>query len=81
MAFVLVAEDDANIADGIVTALVSDGHEAQVARDALLNEVWGVSYFGNTRTLDQHVAQLRKKLDCDPCPIETVHGIGYRYHS
>ena len=46
--------------------------------DALLNAVWGVSYFGSTRTLDQHIAQLRKKLG-EPSPIETVHGVGYRY--
>lgn len=49
-----------------------------MSRDALLNAVWGVSYFGSTRTLDQHIAQLRKKLGA-PSPIETVHGVGYRY--
>ena len=52
--------------------------EEVLSRDALLNAVWGVSYFGSTRTLDQHIAQLRKKLG-DPTPIETVHGVGYRY--
>lgn len=49
-----------------------------LTRDALLNAVWGVSYFGTTRTLDQHIALLRKKLS-DPAVIETLHGIGYRY--
>src|SRR5687768_15127000 len=34
-----------------------------LTRDALLNAVWGVDYFGTTRTLDQHVAQLRKKIE------------------
>jgi DNA-binding response OmpR family regulator len=52
--------------------------EEVLLRDALLNAVWGVSYFGSTRTLDQHIAQLRKKLG-EPTPIETVHGVGYRY--
>lgn len=52
--------------------------EEVLSRDALLNAVWGVSYFGSTRTLDQHIAQLRKKLG-EPTPIETVHGVGYRY--
>ena len=47
-----------------------------LTRDQLLNAVWGVNYFGNTRTLDQHIAQLRKKLGAGV--IETVHGIGYR---
>ena len=51
-----------------------------LTRDHLLNAVWGVSYFGSTRTLDQHVAQLRKKLT-DARAIETLHGIGYRYPS
>ena len=53
-----------------------------LTRDALLNAVWGVDYFGTTRTLDQHVAQLRKKVEADvehPAAIVTVHGIGYRY--
>jgi len=53
-----------------------------LTRDALLNTVWGVSYFGTTRTLDQHVAQLRKKVEPvpdEPRTIVTVHGVGYRY--
>ena len=52
-----------------------------LTRDALLNLVWGVNYFGTTRTLDQHVAQLRKKVASEkvPEPIVTVHGVGYRY--
>lgn len=52
-----------------------------LTRDALLNAVWGVGYFGTTRTLDQHIAQLRKKIEADPeAPraILTVHGVGYR---
>ena len=53
-------------------------HPGEVlTRDQLLNAVWGINYFGNTRTLDQHVAQLRKKLGS--AVIETVHGIGYRH--
>jgi DNA-binding response OmpR family regulator len=53
-----------------------------LSRDVLLNEVWGVDYFGTTRTLDQHIAMLRKKVEstpADPRTIVTVHGIGYRY--
>lgn len=52
-----------------------------LTRDALLNAVWGIDYFGTTRTLDQHVAQLRKKIanDDGEGPIVTVHGVGYRY--
>ena len=52
-----------------------------LTRDQLLNAVWGLGYSGTTRTLDQHVAQLRKKLEPDPespRAILTVHGVGYR---
>jgi DNA-binding response OmpR family regulator len=55
-----------------------------LTRDQLLNGVWGVNYLGTTRTLDQHVARLRKKVEPDPAHprlIRTVHGVGYRYDS
>ncbi len=58
-------------------------HPGEVlTRDALLNAVWGVGYFGTTRTLDQHIVQLRKKIEPEPeAPriIVTVHGVGYRH--
>jgi DNA-binding response OmpR family regulator len=64
-------------------AEVFAAHPGEVlTRDALLNAVWGVDYFGTTRTLDQHVAQLRRKIEgeCDARDaIVTVHGVGYRY--
>jgi DNA-binding response OmpR family regulator len=63
-------------------AEVFASHPGEVlTRDRLLNLVWGVNYFGTTRTLDQHVAQLRKKISGPnaPEPIATVHGVGYRY--
>jgi DNA-binding response OmpR family regulator len=64
-------------------AEVFAAHPGEVlTRDALLNAVWGVDYFGTTRTLDQHVAQLRKKIEGatnEPAVIVTVHGVGYRY--
>jgi len=48
-------------------------------RQQLLDNVWGYSYFGDTRTLDVHIRRLRQKLgDCGNC-IETVVGIGYRF--
>ncbi|MCX6996816.1 MAG: response regulator transcription factor [Kiritimatiellaeota bacterium] len=53
-----------------------------LSRDQLLNAAWGINYLGTTRTLDQHIAQLRKKIEKtpdDPAAILTVHGIGYRY--
>lgn len=52
-----------------------------LSRDQLLNEVWGIDYLGTTRTLDQHVAQVRKKVEGDASAqvIKTVHGVGYQY--
>lgn len=46
-------------------------------REQLLERVWGYTYFGDTRTVDVHVRQLRRKLD-DACPIVTVWGSGYK---
>jgi two-component system alkaline phosphatase synthesis response regulator PhoP len=48
-----------------------------VSRDRLLERVWGLSFAGGTRTVDVHVAQVRKKLG-RPELIETVRGVGYR---
>jgi DNA-binding response OmpR family regulator len=51
------------------------------SRDRLLNEVWGQNYFGTTRTLDQVIVQLRKKLgdtSGDPKHLLTIHGVGYK---
>ena len=52
-----------------------------LSRDRLLNEVWGYNYYGTTRTLDQVIVQLRKKLGDngdEPRHLLTVHGVGYK---
>ncbi len=52
-----------------------------VSRDALLNEVWGVEYYGTTRTLDQLIVKLRQKIEdqpSEPRHLLTVHTLGYR---
>ncbi len=53
-----------------------------VTRDTLLDRCWGTSYFPESRTLDQHIAKLRRKIEKDPEQpriIETVRGVGYRF--
>ena len=53
-------------------------------RFTLLDEIWGIRYEGTTRTLDQHIAKLRQKIEDDPAEprhILTVHGVGYRFVS
>lgn len=47
-----------------------------LSRAQILQAVWGYDYFGETRTVDVHVRQLRKKLE--GIPIETAWGVGYR---
>lgn len=57
-------------------------HRGQVlSRDRILEDVWGVRYFGTTRALDQCIAQVRKKIGDDgrtPQHLLTVHGVGYK---
>lgn len=48
-------------------------------RQKLLDNVWGYSYFGDTRTLDVHIRRLRQKLGECGRSIETVVGVGYRF--
>ena len=49
-----------------------------LSRQQLLDGVWGADWYGDVRTVDVHVAQLRKKLG-DALPLATVWGIGYRF--
>ena len=51
-------------------------------RNAIFNHCWGMHYLPSSRTLDQHISQLRKRIEVDPKSpkiIRTVHGLGYRY--
>ncbi|MBN1700078.1 MAG: response regulator transcription factor [Spirochaetales bacterium] len=53
-------------------------------RFTILDEVWGIRYEGTTRTLDQHIAKLRQKIEDDPSHpryILTVHTVGYKFSS
>jgi DNA-binding response OmpR family regulator len=53
-----------------------------VTRDQLLNDVWGYDAYPVSRTVDNHVAALRAKLEEDPAEpdhIRTVHGVGYKF--
>ncbi|TAJ99659.1 MAG: response regulator transcription factor [Chloroflexota bacterium] len=49
-----------------------------LSREALLEDVWGTDFAGETRTVDVHVSELRKKLGDDGPTIESVRGVGYR---
>ena len=65
----------------LLLALVRRGG-AVVTRTELLKEVWGYSAFVTTRTVDSHVAELRRKIEADPANprhIKTVWKVGYRF--
>ncbi len=58
-------------------------HAAEaVPRDTLFDTCWDLDHIPNSRTLDQHISQLRKRIEIDaksPIIIKTVQGVGYRY--
>lgn len=65
-----------------VLRLLYDKRGKIVDRNQLADEVWGMDYFPESRALDQHISQLRKRIEKDPASprvIRTVHGAGYRF--
>ena len=55
---------------------LAENRSLVLSRSQILESVWGYDYFGETRTVDVHIRQLRKKLE--GIPIVTVWGVGYR---
>ena len=58
----------------------NEGHP--VTRDAFLDTCWGTDYFPDSRTLDQHISVLRKKIEANPSHpsiVRTVRSVGYRF--
>lgn len=68
--------------DVSILQLLHQNKSKALDRNTIFNHAWGEDYFPNSRTLDQHISQLRKRIEQDPKDpqiIKTVHGIGYRY--
>ncbi len=66
--------------DLLVYFVENDGKA--LSRDVVMNDVWGMEYYGTQRSLDSFVANLRKKIEKDPhhpLHIHTVHGVGYKF--
>ena len=67
----------------IETMWVLAGNPNKVfTRDNLLDSLWGIDYFGDSRTVDSHIKRLRAKLDKVPHPewrIKTIWGLGYKF--
>lgn len=62
--------------------LLHDHSGEPVTRDAFLDTCWGLNYFPDSRTLDQHIFLLRKKIELDPTNpqiIQSVRAVGYRF--
>jgi len=59
-----------------------ENHQKTVTRDDILNKVWGYEFLGESRTLDVHVKEIRKKLKeagIEEPAVETIRGVGYKF--
>ena len=79
---VLVGDDEIQLAPKEFDLLweLLDHRGIVLTRDQLLERVWGYTFAGDTRTVDVHVRQIRRKLE-DASPIVTVWGVGYKVAS
>jgi DNA-binding response OmpR family regulator len=71
-----------SLRDMKILTLLYENKGVVISRDTFFNKCWGLDHVPNSRTLDQHIAQLRKRIEKDPKNPEivlTVHGVGYRH--
>ena len=71
-----------SLRDVKILSLLHEQQGSVVSRDTFFNQCWGLDHVPSSRTLDQHIAQLRKRIELNPASpaiILTVHGVGYRY--
>lgn len=71
-----------SVRDLKILSLFADNPGKVLSRDELFDAGWGVDYLPTSRSLDQYISQLRKKIERDPARpgiIVTVHAAGYRY--
>ncbi len=73
---------DLSLRDIRILRLLFEHANRVLDRPTIFRECWGMKHFPNSRTLDQHISQLRKRIEVDsknPAIIKTVHGAGYRF--
>lgn len=73
---------DLSLRDVSILELLHENRGKVVDRDLFFDRCWGMEYIPSSRALDQHISQLRKRIEADPHDpriIRTVHGVGYRY--
>jgi len=61
-----------------VLKVLAENKGIVLSREQLLSKAWGYDFYGQTRTVDVHIAQLRRKIAASEIQIETVTGIGYK---
>lgn len=61
-----------------VLKILAENKGTVLSREQLLSKAWGYDFYGQTRTVDVHIAQIRRKLAQSQVKIETVTGIGYK---
>lgn len=73
---------DLSLREVRILQLLHDHAGKALDRNTIFNACWGLDYLPSSRTLDQTISQLRKRIELDPRDpqiITTVHGVGYRY--
>ncbi len=73
---------DLSLRDVRILELLHRQRGSVIDRRTFFSECWGLDFIPNSRTLDQHISQLRKRIEVDPKQpsiITTVHGVGYRH--
>lgn len=73
---------DLSLRDVAILRVLAQNPGRVVDRHQFFRAAWGIEHVPNSRTLDQHISQLRKRIERDPHHpeiIQTVHGVGYRY--
>lgn len=73
---------DLSLRDCKILQLLNVNRGQVVSREQLFNACWGREYLPSSRTLDQHISMLRKRIEINPMTpmlIKTVHGVGYRF--
>jgi DNA-binding response OmpR family regulator len=73
---------DLSLREVKILTLLSENPGRVLSRDEIFDKCWGATFFPSSRTLDQHIAKLRKRIERNPKSpeiIKTVHGVGYRF--
>lgn len=73
---------DLSLRDLKILSMLFRARGKVLTRDQLFDECWGMDFYPSSRSLDQHISQLRKRIEADPANprlIRTVHGVGYRF--